>query len=92
MNVNVKRTLMLFGLNFFFCRPLAFTLHALVNASFVDGDMDVIHCAVSCLQKILFAIKQAEDAVDAHTTPVAILLLKPGCFLCGYAHDTLYLI
>ncbi|KAI8550996.1 hypothetical protein RHMOL_Rhmol06G0150300 [Rhododendron molle] len=54
-----------------FLRPLAFTLHALVNASFVDGDMDVIHSAVSCLQKILFAIKQAEDAVDAHTTPAS---------------------
>lgn len=74
---------MLFGINFFFCSPLTFTLHALVDASFVDGEMDVINTAVSCLQNILFAIKRAEDAVDAHTTPVAILLLpKLGCFFC----------
>ncbi|XP_058218154.1 sister chromatid cohesion protein PDS5 homolog B isoform X2 [Rhododendron vialii] len=64
-----------------FLRPFAFTLHALVNASFVDGDMDVIHSAVSCLQKILFAIKQAEDAVDAHTTPRLVMLADFGISL-----------
>ncbi|XP_057490544.1 sister chromatid cohesion protein PDS5 homolog B-like isoform X5 [Actinidia eriantha] len=52
-----------------FLSPLVFTLQALVNASFVDGDMDVISAAVSCLQSIFFAIKRAEDAVDARITP-----------------------
>ncbi|GFY85386.1 hypothetical protein Acr_04g0001240 [Actinidia rufa] len=52
-----------------FLSPLVFTLQALVNASFVDGDMDVISAAVSCLQSIFFAIKRAEDAVDTRITP-----------------------
>ncbi|KAG5544487.1 hypothetical protein RHGRI_017042 [Rhododendron griersonianum] len=69
-----------------FLRPLAFTLHALVNASFVDGDMDVIHSAVSCLQKILFAIKQAEDAVDAHTTPASFNCLARSHLIAKIAN------
>ena len=69
------------NLFFTFCSPLVFTLQALVNASFVDGDMDVISAAVSCLQSIFFAIKRAEDAVDAHITPVTIAPLLNLIFL-----------
>ncbi|THG17239.1 hypothetical protein TEA_014995 [Camellia sinensis var. sinensis] len=58
-----------------FFSPLVFTLQAFVNASFVDGDMDVVNAAVLCLQSIFLAIKRAEDAVDAHTTPVTFAKL-----------------
>uniref|UniRef100_A0A5B6YQ09 Sister chromatid cohesion protein PDS5 homolog A n=1 Tax=Davidia involucrata TaxID=16924 RepID=A0A5B6YQ09_DAVIN len=51
-----------------FCSPLVFTLQALVNATFVDGDMDLINDAGSYLQSIFHAIKRAEDAVDGQTT------------------------
>ena len=56
-------------------------MQALVNASFVDGDMDVISAAVSCLQSIFFAIKRAEDAVDTRITPVTIAPLLNLIFL-----------
>ncbi|XP_028067959.1 sister chromatid cohesion protein PDS5 homolog A isoform X5 [Camellia sinensis] len=61
-----------------FFSPLVFTLQAFVNASFVDGDMDVVNAAVLCLQSIFLAIKRAEDAVDAHTTPKLHILADFG--------------
>ncbi|KAA8538477.1 hypothetical protein F0562_027977 [Nyssa sinensis] len=51
-----------------FCSPLVFTLQALVNATFVDGDMDLINDVVSYLRSIFHAIKRAEDAANAQTT------------------------
>lgn len=54
-----------------FCSPLAFTLKALVNAKFVDGDQDLVNNVVSNLKSIFNAIKRAEDAVDSQATPVS---------------------
>ncbi|XP_059630755.1 sister chromatid cohesion protein PDS5 homolog B isoform X2 [Cornus florida] len=57
-----------------FCSPLVFTLQALVNATFLDGDLDLVNDAISYLCGIFNAIKRAEDAVDyQRTTKLQIL-------------------
>ncbi|KAM7514857.1 hypothetical protein LguiA_004440 [Lonicera macranthoides] len=61
-----------------FCSPLVFTLQALLNPSFVNGDMDVIDNAVACLLKNFCAIKKAEDAVDSQTTTKLHILAEFG--------------
>ncbi|KAJ4700670.1 sister chromatid cohesion protein PDS5-like A isoform X1 [Melia azedarach] len=61
----------------FFC-PLFSFLQALVNASIVDGDMDLVNDAVLYLLSIFRAIKRAEDAVDAHRTPKLHILADIG--------------
>lgn len=55
------------------CSPLFSILKALVNASIVDGDMDLVKDAILYLLCIFRAIKRAEDAVDAQKTPVSIV-------------------
>ncbi|XP_052189555.1 sister chromatid cohesion protein PDS5 homolog B isoform X2 [Diospyros lotus] len=61
-----------------FLSPLVFTLQALVNSSSVDGDMDFVNGAVSCLRSIFYAIMRAEDAVDVHKTPKLHILADFG--------------
>ncbi|KAL8110273.1 sister chromatid cohesion protein PDS5 homolog B isoform X1 [Apium graveolens] len=61
-----------------FCSPLAFTLKALVNAKFVDGDQDLVNNVVSNLKSIFNAIKRAEDAVDFQATPKLHMLADFG--------------
>lgn len=51
-----------------FCRPLIFLLKALMNTSFVNGDMGLVNDTFSYLVSIFRAVKRAEDAVDAQTT------------------------
>lgn len=80
--------LMLLGI-FPSCSPLFSFLQALVNASIVDGDMDLVNDAVLYLLSIFRAIKRAEDAVDAHRTPVRIMLPLmsfPLMLLCLISH------
>ncbi|XP_047321623.1 sister chromatid cohesion protein PDS5 homolog B [Impatiens glandulifera] len=48
-----------------FVSPLVFTIQALVNAKFVDSELDV---AVSYLQRIFHAVRRAEDSVDTERT------------------------
>lgn len=62
------------------CSPLFFVLQALLNASNVNGDMEVVKEAVLYLLCIFRAIKKAEDAVDADKTPVIIFLDGSFCF------------
>lgn len=54
-----------------FCSPLLFIMQALVNVSFVDGDAKHVNNVVSNLKGIFNAIKCAEDAINAHVTPVS---------------------
>lgn len=61
---------------FSFCSPLFSLLQALINPSIVDGDLDTVNDAVLYLLTIFRAIKKAEDAVDAHRTPVSIVLFR----------------
>ncbi|KAH7567872.1 hypothetical protein JRO89_XS07G0171200 [Xanthoceras sorbifolium] len=56
----------------FFC-PIVSLLQALVNASIVDGDMDLVHDAILHLLCILRAIKRAVDAVDAQKTTISLV-------------------
>lgn len=58
-----------------FCSPIVFTLEALLNPSFVDGDMNRIGKVVSDLHNTFNAIKRAEDALDVHKTSVSFLAL-----------------
>ncbi|KAI3761075.1 hypothetical protein L1987_51482 [Smallanthus sonchifolius] len=51
-----------------FFSPIAFTMDALLNSSFVDGDMNRIHSVASDLHNIFNAIKRAEDTVDVEKT------------------------
>ncbi|KAL7603365.1 hypothetical protein Lser_V15G19189 [Lactuca serriola] len=51
-----------------FFSPIVFTLEALLNPSFVDGDMNRIGKVVSDLHNTFNAIKRAEDALDVHKT------------------------
>lgn len=60
-----------------FRSPLFFVLQALLNASNVNGDMDVVKEAVLYLLCIFRAIKKAEDAVEAGKTPVRFFLMNP---------------
>ncbi|KAF3445662.1 hypothetical protein FNV43_RR10838 [Rhamnella rubrinervis] len=61
-----------------FCSPLFFVLQALLNASNVNGDMDVVKEAVLYLLCIFRAIKKAEDAVEAEKTPKLHMLADIG--------------
>lgn len=51
-----------------FFSPLVFTLQALLNPCFVDGDMNRICTVVPKLHNIFNAIKRAEDALDVQKT------------------------
>ncbi|KAJ9673634.1 hypothetical protein PVL29_023280 [Vitis rotundifolia] len=64
-----------------FCSPLFFTLQVLVNASFIDGGMDLDNDAISCIFSIFRAIKRAEDAVDAQRTLNLHILADIGIFI-----------
>lgn len=55
------------------CSPLFNFLEALVNATIVDGDMDLVNDARLLLLSIFRAVKKAEDAADAQNTPVRIV-------------------
>ncbi|KAK2659490.1 hypothetical protein Ddye_006023 [Dipteronia dyeriana] len=61
-----------------FFGPLFSFLQALVNASIVDGDRDIVHDAISCLLCILLAIKKAVDAVDTQKTSNLHILADIG--------------
>ncbi|KAJ0024548.1 hypothetical protein Pint_08187 [Pistacia integerrima] len=61
----------------FFC-PLFSILKALVNASIVDGDTDLVKDAILYLLCIFRAIKKAKDAVDAQKTPNLHVLADIG--------------
>ncbi|XP_021284773.1 sister chromatid cohesion protein PDS5 homolog A isoform X2 [Herrania umbratica] len=52
-----------------FCSPLLSFLHASINSSVVDGDLDLVNDAALYLKYIFRAIKRAKDAVDAQRTP-----------------------
>ena len=56
--------------NLLLCSPLYNFMQALVNASIVDGDQDLVNDAVLYKFSILRAIKKAEDAVDVQMTTV----------------------
>lgn len=56
----------------FLCSPLFCILQALLDASNVDGDLDVVKDAVLYLLCVFRAIKRAEDAVDVEKTPVRV--------------------
>ncbi|XAR55569.1 hypothetical protein NMG60_11035678 [Bertholletia excelsa] len=72
-----------------FLRPLVFTLQALLDASFVGGDVDTVNTTISCLRGIFLAIKKTEDAVDAHITPKLHFLAEFGiCTLNALKHST----
>ncbi|XP_024962740.1 sister chromatid cohesion protein PDS5 homolog A isoform X3 [Cynara cardunculus var. scolymus] len=51
-----------------FFSPLVFTLQALLNPCYVDGDMNRICTVVSKLYNIFKAIKRTEDALDVQKT------------------------
>ncbi|PWA83208.1 ARM repeat superfamily protein [Artemisia annua] len=51
-----------------FSRPLIFTMQALLNPLYVDGDMNRVQTVVSELHSIFNAIKRAEDAHDVQMT------------------------
>ncbi|CAK9143955.1 unnamed protein product [Ilex paraguariensis] len=75
-----------------FCSPLVFALQAVVNASFVGGDMEFVNDAVSYLRGIFHAIKRAEDAVDALTTPKLHILADFGMSILtalGYSSSSM---
>ncbi|XP_076919857.1 sister chromatid cohesion protein PDS5 homolog B-like [Bidens hawaiensis] len=61
-----------------FFSPIAFTIDALLNPSFVDGDKDRINAVVSDLHNIFNAIKMAEDAVDVDKTSRLHVLANLG--------------
>lgn len=61
--------------------PLFFVLQALLNASNVNGDMEVVKEAVLYLLCIFRAIKKAEDAVHAEKTTVIIFLDESFYFI-----------
>lgn len=58
------------------CSPLFNLLEALVNATVVDREMDLVNDALLLLLSIFRAIKKAEDAVDAQNTSVRIVYLR----------------
>ncbi|KAI7739411.1 hypothetical protein M8C21_010754 [Ambrosia artemisiifolia] len=61
-----------------FFSPLVFTMDALLNPSFIDGDMNRIHTVVSDLHNIFIAIKRAEDALDVAMTSRLHVLANLG--------------
>ncbi|KAG7980769.1 hypothetical protein I3843_05G200200 [Carya illinoinensis] len=61
-----------------FCSPLFNLLEALVNATIVDGDMDLVNDALLLLLSIFRAVKKAEDAADAQNTPKLHIIADIG--------------
>ncbi|KAK1422159.1 hypothetical protein QVD17_25081 [Tagetes erecta] len=61
-----------------FFSPISFTIDALLNPSFVDGDMNRIHSVASDLRNIFNAIKRAEDALDIEKTSRLHFLANMG--------------
>ncbi|KAI3767597.1 hypothetical protein L2E82_17844 [Cichorium intybus] len=61
-----------------FFSPIVFSLEALLNPSFVDGDVDRIGKVVSDLHNIFNAIKRTVDAVDVQKTPRLHILANFG--------------
>ncbi|KAI4337812.1 hypothetical protein L6164_016184 [Bauhinia variegata] len=64
-----------------FCSPLFLVLRALLNASIVDGDQDLVDDVVLYVFSILRAIRKAEDAVDAQMTTKLHFLADIGIFI-----------
>ncbi|KAL3513624.1 hypothetical protein ACH5RR_026341 [Cinchona calisaya] len=58
--------------------PLLFSLQALLDTNFFDGDLEVINCTAAYLRSIFHAIKRAEDAIDAQMTPKLHMLADFG--------------
>lgn len=58
----------------FWASPLVFSLRALIDFNDSDGTVDLVGKASSYLRSIFHAIKKAEDAVDAQSTPVSVFL------------------
>ena len=73
------------------CSPLFNLLEALVNATVVDGDMDLVNDALLLLLSIFRAIKKAEDVVDARNTPVRIMYLRVSPYASLYLGNSLSL-
>ncbi|XP_075648967.1 sister chromatid cohesion protein PDS5 homolog B isoform X1 [Castanea sativa] len=71
-----------------FCSPLFNLLEALVDATVVDGDMDLVNDALLLLLSIFRAIKKAEDVVDARNTPRLHIIADIGfSFLKSLNHN-----
>ncbi|KAF3974294.1 hypothetical protein CMV_002369 [Castanea mollissima] len=71
-----------------FCSPLFNLLEALVNATVVDGDMDLVNDALLLLLSIFRAIKKAEDVVDVRNTPRLHIIADIGfSFLKSLNHN-----
>ncbi|XP_038716130.1 sister chromatid cohesion protein PDS5 homolog A isoform X1 [Tripterygium wilfordii] len=64
-----------------FCSPLFWVIQALVNASIVDGNRDLINDAVLHLHSIFRAIRRAEDAVDSQGTHKLHMLAEIGIYI-----------
>ncbi|KAK7385197.1 hypothetical protein VNO78_30910 [Psophocarpus tetragonolobus] len=62
------------------CSPLFFILQALLDISFVDGDLDTVNNAVLHIVSIFRAIRKVEDAVDAQMTTKLHMLAEIGIF------------
>ncbi|KAK7275658.1 hypothetical protein RIF29_16778 [Crotalaria pallida] len=69
------------------CSPLFFVLQAFVDASIVDGDLDLVNGAVLYLFSIFRAIRKAEDAVDAQMTIKLHMLAEFGIFTLNELND-----
>lgn len=61
-----------------FFSPLVFSLRALIDFNDSDGTVDLVGKASSYLRSIFHAIKKAEDAVDAQSTPNLHILSDIG--------------
>lgn len=66
-----------------FCSPVVFTMEALLNPLFVDGDVDRIRTVVSDMHNIFNAIKRAEDALDVQKTSVSFVVF---CFFALFTN------
>ncbi|XP_061341944.1 sister chromatid cohesion protein PDS5 homolog B [Gastrolobium bilobum] len=62
------------------CSPLFFVLQALLDASIVDGDLDLVNDAVVHLFSIFRAIRKVEDAFDVQMTTKLHMLAEIGIF------------
>lgn len=60
----------------FLCSPLFHLIQALVNPENVNGDLVLIADTFSQLFSIFRGIRKAEDAVDAHKSPVRASILS----------------
>lgn len=62
--------------------PLIVILRVLVNLDLANGNKNDVCEIISNLLGIFRAIQNAEDAVDAQTTPVTSLIFLPKIPLC----------